>query len=225
MRRLFVLFLGIQILAGAALFAQQHTPSLRVTDFQTVSEGDGYRFVPQLPLLQQKAGAPLAHWTCYWEFGDGSFSFEESPLHRYPRTGDYYALFSATAHYDDGKLPDKNGKGIFASVPASVNIPELPDVFDSTRAVIRLKTNRLPRSGEALALIMSYRNLGRLTTDGQLFLFFNEKKFPAPHFKLLEMKKNSPTAISGTTPPEPILVKRQIPCTLWRHLRNLFLIG
>lgn len=183
MRKILVLFFGIQILGSSALFAQENTQPVRVSNFRAVSEGDGYRFVPQLPLLQQKAGAPLAHWTCYWEFGDGSFSFEESPLHRYPRTGDYYALFSATAHYDDGKLPDKNGKGIFASVPASVNIPELPDVFDSTRAVIRLKTNRLPRSGEALALIMSYRNLGRLTTDGQLFLFYNEKKFPNSHFR------------------------------------------
>ncbi len=183
MRKLFVLFFGLQMLGGVALFAQGNTPPLRVTDFQAVAEAGGTRFVPQLPPLQQKAGAPQAHWKCYWEFGDGSFSFEESPVHRYPRTGDYYALFAATAHYDDGKLPDKHGKGIYASVPASVDLPELPDVFDSTRAVIRLKTNRLPRSGEAMALIMSYRNLGRLATDGQLFLFFNEKKFPDSHFR------------------------------------------
>lgn len=185
MRRLLGLFFGIHLLGSTMLFAQENTQPVRVSDFRAVSEGDGYRFVPQLPPLQQKAGAPQAHWKCYWEFGDGSFSFEESPLHRYARQGDYYALFSATAHYDDGKLPDKNGKGIFASVPASKDVPlrEMPDVFDTSRAVIRLKTNRLPRAGEELALIMSYRNLGRLTTDGQLFLFFNEKKFPDSHFR------------------------------------------
>ncbi len=183
MKKLLGLFFAFHILAGAALLAQENTQPLRVTDFQAISEGDGYRFVPQLPPLQQKAGAPQAYWKCYWEFGDGSFSFEESPLHRYARQGDYYALFSATAHYDDGKLPDKHGKGVFAAAPAAIDVPEMPDVFDSTRAVIRIKTNRLPRAGEELALLMSYRNLGRLATDGQLFLFFNEKKFPDSHFR------------------------------------------
>ncbi len=184
MRKLFGLLFLLQIAGQHPLRAQDQTPALRVTDFQAVPASGGYRFEPQLPPLQQKAGAPAAYWRCYWEFGDGSFSFENKPLHQYTRSGDYNALLCATAHYDDGKLPDKHGKGIYASALATAGpVIELPDVFDSTRAVIRLKPNRQPRAGEEMTLVMSYRNLGRLATDGQLFLFFNEKKFPESHFR------------------------------------------
>lgn len=173
-------FLLVILYLCIADVSAQESP--RNVTFQTSAEGNGYRFTPQLPPLQQKAGAPQGYWKCYWEFGDGSFSFEEKPLHRYAKQGDYYALLCATAHYDDGKLPDKHGKGIFASYAVAEHYP-MPDAFDSARAVIRLKVNRLPRAGEQMAMIMSYRNLGRVQTDGQLFLFFNEKKFPENHFR------------------------------------------
>lgn len=176
------LFSAFYLLHAVFLPAQQNPLPLRTVSFQAAAEGNGYRFTPQLPPLQQKAGAPQAYWKCYWEFGDGSFSFEEKPLHRYTKQGDYYALLCATAHYDDGKLPDKNGKGIFAATAIAENF-SLPDVFDSSKAVVRLKVNRLPRAGEQMAMIMSYRNLGRLQTDGQLYVFYNEKKFPDSHFQ------------------------------------------
>ena len=79
------------ILLNPALRAQEAVPA-RQLDFNPVPEGEGTRFSPVLPALMQKAGARPAYWEYFWEFGDGSFSFEEKPLHRYARAGDYAVL-------------------------------------------------------------------------------------------------------------------------------------
>ena len=91
-------------------------------------EGDALHFRPLPPPLLQKAGARPAFWTYYWEFGDGNFSREEAPQHRYAAAGEYPAILYATPHYDDGKIPDKKGKGIMATL--GNGLPEIgPDAF------------------------------------------------------------------------------------------------
>ncbi len=57
-------------------------------------------------------------------------------------------------------------------------------MFDSTQIPIRMKPNRQARANEELVCILSYRNLGLVTTDGRLHVFFNEKRFPVSHFVL-----------------------------------------
>ena len=162
--------------------AQSPTPPPpRLVDFTTSPNGNGYRFTPVPPALQQKAGAPQAFWTYYWEFGDGSFSFEETPLHKFEKTGIYSPILEATAHYDDGKLPDKKGKGIIAD-RSETQFGGFPTVFDSTQLPIRMRASRQARANEALVCILSYRNLGLVRTDGRLHFFFNERKFPVSHF-------------------------------------------
>lgn len=175
------IFLSIQLLCAPLIAQNQPAQAPRVVDFTVTTEGNGYQFKPSPPDLMQKAGAPEAYWTYYWEFGDGSFSFEDHPVHQYEKSGSYQAILYATAHYDDGKLPDKNGKGILAhgSGPQPGN---LPTVFEDQQWPIQLKATREARAREELVCILSYRNLGQVSTDGRLHLFFNERKFPGAHF-------------------------------------------
>ena len=51
----------------------------------------------------------------YWDFGDGNYSTQQNPKHKYTKAGDYVATFTAT---DD--------EGNYSSDNASVHINELP---------------------------------------------------------------------------------------------------
>ena len=45
------------------------------------------KFKSVLRPLRQIAGAPEAFYSYFWEFGDGTYSFEKEPLHNYKDTG------------------------------------------------------------------------------------------------------------------------------------------
>src|SRR5690554_8060058 len=61
--------------------------------------GNQVEFNPQMPPLNQVAGAPKAFYTYYWEFGDGNFSFKEKPKHNYKKKGEYTARLWSTNNY------------------------------------------------------------------------------------------------------------------------------
>jgi len=173
------------VIFTALLFAQQvssQTPAAptREADFVTTPDGQATRFTPQFPPLQQIAGAPAAFYNCFWEFGDGNFSFEENPVHTYGKSGDYAALLDVTNNYDDGKKPKKKKKSVLTGGGSGT---AMADIFPEKNQTIALKTNSQPKAGEGLTCIISYRNTSKLTTDGRVHLFFNEKKFPASHFR------------------------------------------
>lgn len=174
-------FISMHLLCISLFGQSQPVQAPRVVDFIVTPQGNAYQFKPLPPVLMQKAGAPEAFWSYYWEFGDGGFSFEDQPLHHYERSGTFQAILYATAHYDDGKLPDKNGKGILAD-GAGRQAGNLPTVFQDQQWPIQLKATREAKAREELVCILSYRNLGQITTDGRLHLFFNERKFPGAHF-------------------------------------------
>lgn len=176
----FPLFCG-QLIAQKTEPASQ--PPARVVDFTVAARERGYQFTPLPPPLQQIAGAPEAYWTYYWEFGDGSFSFRDKPIHIYPTEGNYNPILEATAHYDDGGPPKRKDKGVLANLGGNPS-GGLPTVFDSTNLAIRMKPSRQARAREEMVCILSYRNLGRVRTDGRLHVFFNERKFPSSHFAL-----------------------------------------
>ncbi|MCC7244403.1 MAG: PKD domain-containing protein, partial [Saprospiraceae bacterium] len=145
--------------------------------------GNGYKFTASELPLYQIAGAPQAYWTYYWEFGDGSFSFDNDPVHIYEHPGNYSPLLEVTAHYDDGDKP-KGKMGTAVAERSGTPTDGFPTVFDSTRIPIKMKAIRQARANEGLVCILSYRNLGKVTTDGRLHLFYNEKRYPDAHFSL-----------------------------------------
>ena len=48
----------------------------------------------------------------YRAIGDGDFSFEENPLHIFPKPGNYSTILDLTSNYDDSKKPRKRKKSV-----------------------------------------------------------------------------------------------------------------
>src|SRR4051812_36360953 len=75
-------------------------------DIDPQVENNQVKFGATLRPLRQIAGAPSSFYSYFWEFGDGSYSFEKEPVHLYKDTGDYDVRLFATNNYDDGKKPN-----------------------------------------------------------------------------------------------------------------------
>ncbi|MBV6438838.1 MAG: PKD domain-containing protein [Haliscomenobacteraceae bacterium CHB4] len=188
MKNLHNLFLAFFLLSGSPLMAQDALPE-RQADFTFAKEGEGIRFQPLMPPLVQKAGAPAAYYTYFWEFGDGAFSREEKPSHRYAQPGEHEVILDATAHYDNGKKAKKRKNKVPGERREALAGIALPDVFEEkSKQAIAMAANAMPRAEEELTLVISYRNNGFVTTDGRLHLFFNEKKYKTAHFDFLEAR-------------------------------------
>lgn len=182
-------FLPALFILAASGAAAQSEPAERQADFAFAVEAQGFRFQPVMPPLQQKAGAPQATYSWFWEFGDGSFSREESPRHQYRQPGEYEVILDATAHYDNGKKAKKKRTKVPNARSEALAGTELPDVFsEKGKQAIAMASNAMPRAGEELVLVISYRNNGSAPTGGRLHLFFNEKKYKTSHFDFIETR-------------------------------------
>lgn len=180
----------ILLLFATAIFAQNTSaPPPRVADFKVTPVGNAHQFEPLLPPASQIAGAPEAYWTYVWEFGDGGMSTKKSPTHTYLEEGEYLATLDATAHYDDGKKAKRIKTKVVKTKREALTSIETENAFeDKGKQAIAMRVGAQPREGEELSFVISYRNKSPLPINGRLHLFFNEKKFPAPHFKLLEIR-------------------------------------
>ncbi len=148
---------------------------------------------PELSQLRQIAGAPKAHWSYYWEFGDGSYSFDEKPTHTYTKNGDYNVRLSATNNYDDGKPPLTRPKTVAVS---GSNIAEDMASSDSTILIddyngFRIQNNRDPSPEEEMQVIVSYTNEKEYPANGKLYLFFNERKYKDSNFTLTNVRTHN----------------------------------
>jgi len=181
-------FFLLLFLAGSSLAAQ--TPE-RQADFMTRNLGDTVLFAPVLPPLVQMAGAPQAYYEHYWEFGDGTFSFEETPRHLYVDTSSREVYYLATGKYDNGKAPKprkKNAARVKAKSQGAMADAgnTMPAVLPNTRSPLGLRVVRNPRAGEELAGIFAYANRTPVPQSGTLHLFFNQKEYRHPHFNFKE---------------------------------------
>ncbi|WP_417858198.1 PKD domain-containing protein [Xanthomarina gelatinilytica] len=146
-------------------------------------EGDAIQFSPETPTLEQIAGAPKAFYTYYWEFDDGTYSKEKNPKHSYKSPGDYEVKLWATNHYDTGKPPSSRPKKITVTqADTSTN-----DSASMTEDFM-LQRNREPMPEEDIVVIMSYKNYLNDTTNGKLFLFYNEHKYKADNFIMEDIR-------------------------------------
>ncbi|CAH8281298.1 PKD domain-containing protein [Mariniflexile fucanivorans] len=155
----------------------------RTATIKTNITGNTVLFTPETPELIQIAGAPKAFFTHFWEFGDGNYSTEPTPKHIYKKTGDYEVKLWATNNYDNGKPPTTRPKKIAIS-----DISETPNDIASMDEDFILKRNREPVPEEEMVLVMSYKNQKEYTTNGKLYLFYNEHQYKANNFELLETR-------------------------------------
>jgi PKD repeat protein len=153
--------------------------------------GKNVLFSSEKSKLRQIAGAPKAFWKNYWEFGDGDYSFEKEPKHTYKEKGNYQVRLSATNNYDDGKPPLTRPKKISINDSASNSVDDIQNENHQLIASyngFRIQNNREPSPDEEMQLIVSYSNDKNYTTNGKLYVFFNEKKYKDKNFELLDIR-------------------------------------
>ncbi len=159
-------------------------------NIKEIIKGKSVFFESKLSELRQIAGAPKAHWNSYWEFGDGNYSFKDKPKHTYKEKGEYQVRLSATNNYDDGKPPLTRPKKINANDQTSndeVILNEDHALLTSFNG-LRIQNNREPSPEEEIQLILSYANDKKITTNGKLYLFYNDTKFKDKNFELTDTR-------------------------------------
>lgn len=159
------------------------------------AQGNLVSFKPETPPLYQKAGAPKAYYSYYWEFGDGHFSTKKEPQHTYKKQGDYDIRLWATNYYDNGKTPTTR--------PSSVSVKSTPaDEKDMAfmSEDIQLRKNRDPIPDEEIVVVMSYKNPKQYITEGKLYLFYNEEKYKADNFENKDIRSYHGEKITNKMP-------------------------
>lgn len=187
------IFVGLLFFSGQ-IFAQLADSTYLATIQESELSDGSLQFQAQLPAQQPIAGAPPPFYMYHWEFGDGHFSNEAEPVHRYRTAGRYDVQLFATGGYDDGKPPTSRPTGVAARSGGDEQggsnpwREELATVLDEEQPDIRLHNIRDPKPTEELVLVLSYRNPTSQNISGELNLFFNEKSYPEQHFAFKESR-------------------------------------
>lgn len=184
--------LSLLILSGfsAVLHAQHKVDSLPA-EIEVLQDDNKASLKGLLRPLRQIAGAPEAFYSYYWEFGDGTFSFEKDPVHVYKDTGDYDLRLFATNNYDDGRPPTSKPRRIKVKKRSVLAAADNNAGFFKKGGMIEMKINRMPRPGEEMVAVLGYRNpleSGVQKASGSLLVFFNEKQFKKDNFELADAR-------------------------------------
>ncbi|ELR69150.1 hypothetical protein C900_05430 [Fulvivirga imtechensis AK7] len=157
----------------------------RKADIIIEQSGNKASFSAQTPPLIQISGAPQAFYTYFWEFGDGNYSFKENPEHVYKDKGEYEVRLQVTNNYDNGKPPPSRPQPVKVG---SIDHQPLPVVEEYESEGLAMLKTREPVPDEEMVVVMSYENKLASGTNGKLYLYFNERKFKASNFKIVEVR-------------------------------------
>lgn len=181
-------FTAVLLLAClSSLKAQTDTAAAQI---EPVITDNQVKFTSVLRPLRQVAGAPAAFYSYFWEFGDGTYSFEKEPLHYYRDTGIYQVRLYATNNYDDGKKPPTRPRPIPVRKRDMLASNTMPSFFKGDGS-LEIKTNQQPRPGEEMVLLVGYRNRpgsGAARASGSIMLLYNEKQFGANSFDVDDVR-------------------------------------
>ncbi|HMI01852.1 MAG TPA: hypothetical protein VK541_05175 [Pedobacter sp.] len=158
------------------------------------------KFSSVLRPLRPIAGAPEPFYTYFWEFGDGSFSFDKEPEHVFPDSLLRNVRLFATNSYDDGKRPPTRPKPlkpgssrpVLASSASGVSGTSGADsAFFKSGGSIEMRSNCMPKPGEDMMLIFGYKNKrenGLASLGGTLTILYNDREFNRDNFELTETR-------------------------------------
>ncbi|MEJ6981857.1 PKD domain-containing protein [Pedobacter sp. P351] len=192
----------MRVLASAFVFILSFAAQAQVVPVDTIpavievnQDSAQLKFSASLRELRQIAGAPVPFYTYFWEFGDGSFSFEKDPLHSYRDTGTFDIRVYATNNYDDGKPPPTKPKkiNITKAPPTPIRHAGISPTFFKSDGSIELKTNRMPKPAEDMVLLIGYRNKAEWNIpnlSGKLAILYNERQFKQDNFLLKETRNH-----------------------------------
>lgn len=154
-------------------------------------EDNRVKFTAQLRPLRGVAGAPAPFYSYFWEFGDGTYSFEKEPQHVYKDTGDYPVRLYATNNYDDGKKPPTRLKKVKVEKKTMLAANTVPAFFKGSGS-LEMIANQQARPGEDMVLLLGYRNKPGShlpAVSGSVMLLYNEKQFAQNSFDLAEARR------------------------------------
>lgn len=111
--------------------------------------------------------------TFFWKFGDGGFSFEQTPVYTYREAGEYTAVMESTRIYSDDDIDNSavDRAAVSVNVDFGNGYPSKrpnSDQINMEGSNIRLLTNRLPRSGDSITYILTYQNTCPFADNGTL---------------------------------------------------------
>ena len=185
-----ILFLIPFFLTSLISFAQktENDSLTRTAIIKNRTEANTVSFTAERPALRQIAGAPKAYYSNYWEFGDGHYSKKDDPTHTYKVKGDYTVRLSTTNNYDDGKPPTSRPKRIAITDISSTDFDDENMALLDKFYGFRLVNDREPSPNEEMQLVVSYANSKTYTTNGKLYVFYNEHKYKNKNFNLIDTR-------------------------------------
>jgi PKD repeat protein len=183
-------------------------------------KGDSVHFSSELRPLRQLAGAPKCFYDYFWEFGDGSFSYDKAPVHHYKDTGTYMVRLYATNFFDDGQAPPAKPYPVKIEKSSPAKWNWVSNFFIAGDRSIKMKVNSVDhKPGEDFVVLLGYQNKSVNNLRGSIVLFYNDKQYNRNLFaltdrrtfhgeenstinrllaKLSDNKKNSPLYNSGS---------------------------
>ncbi len=139
-----------------------------------------------------------------WVFGDGHYSFEETPVHIYERIqaeafeAECFLTYTYTDDDQDPEKKKRRRKKTKVPVNAYANRAPSTGHYSSfnrknknagEKNSVYFQTNRSPKAGEDFVAILSYRNTGDQPLNGKLKLLYNDYKSCPDCFTLPEIPK------------------------------------
>ena len=169
--------------------AKAQTNDSAAAEINPQIENNRVKFDATLRPLRQIAGAPASFYAYFWEFGDGSYSFEKEPVHTYKDTGDYEVRLYATNNYDDGKKPNTRPRRVRVNKRSMLAENKTPTFFTGEGS-IEIKSNQMPKPGEDMVLLIGYRNTANnaAPVSGSVMLLYNEKQFSQNCFDVADTR-------------------------------------
>jgi hypothetical protein len=169
--------------------AKAQTNDSAAAEINPQIEDNRVKFNATLRPLRQIAGAPASFYSYFWEFGDGSYSFEKEPVHTYIDTGDYDVRLYATNNYDDGKKPNTRPRRLRVNKRSMLAENKTPTFFTGEGS-IEIKSNQMPKPGEDMVLLIGYRNTANnaAPVSGSVMLLYNEKQFSQNCFDIADTR-------------------------------------
>ncbi|HEY8894339.1 MAG TPA: PKD domain-containing protein [Niastella sp.] len=169
--------------------AHAQTSDTAAAEINSQIENNQVKFGATLRPLRQIAGAPASFYTYFWEFGDGSYSFEKEPVHVYKDTGNYDVRLYATNNYDDGKKPNTRPRRVRVNNRSNLAQYRSPSFF-SGEGSLEIRANQMPKPGEDMVLLIGYRNKSNNASpiSGSVMLLYNEKQLNQNCFSLADAR-------------------------------------
>ena len=182
------LYLFIFFLSSFFLFSQTKVKDT-ITRRATIGydkNGNQVSFKPETPPLIQIAGAPKANYSYLWEMGDGNYSKDPNPKHKYKKPGEYKVNLTVTNNYDNGKPPKTRPKTVAIQEITDPDYTEIASLADSVG--YKIFNNREPIPEEEMVVVVSYKNSLNYVANGKLYLFYNDREFKNDNFELLDYR-------------------------------------